>query len=234
VKDSPSTSSGRTDEGAKPKSGSGWLNVAVDYGPLIVFLSFYFYNAPGDDSPDQTAMTILAVMKATGAFIVAAVAAVIVSYLVGGKVSKMLLLSTLLIVVFGGWTLYTGNEFYLQIKPTILYALFAAILLGGWLKGKAFLKWLLEAGFEGLSDEGWMKLSRNWGFFFVFLALLNEVLRYFFNVDNGNFDVWASSKIWVFMPLTFLFTFTQIPMLLKHGLAVDEQDDVLKNEPPTG
>ena len=84
---------------------------------------------------------------------------------------------------------------------------------------------LLEAAFEGLSDEGWLKLSRNWGIFFFALAALNEALRYFYNVENGTFETWLWAKFWVFMPLTFLFTFTQIPMLMKHGLDVGAEDE---------
>ena len=91
------------------------------------------------------------------------------------------------------------------------------------------LKILLEAAFEGLSEQGWLKLSRNWGVFFLALAGLNEVLR-----AQMDFEGWLWAKLWVFLPLTFLFTFSQIPMLMKHGLSLEAKDDVLKDEPPTG
>ena len=109
---------------------------------------------------------------------------------------------------------------------------FGIVLLVGWLRGKAFLQWALEAAFEGLDEEGWLKLSRNWGFFFFVLAALNEGLRHFFNAANGNFGVWVSLKLWVFMPLSFLFTFTQLPMLLRHGLMAEAEDEVIENPPP--
>ena len=102
------------------------------------------------------------------------------------------------------------------------------LLIGGWLRGKALLQILLEAAFEGLSREGWLKLSRNWGIFFFFMAALNEALRL-----QLSFESWLWAKLWVFMPLSFLFTFTQIPMLLKHGLALEEKDEVVTDEPPT-
>jgi intracellular septation protein len=89
---------------------------------------------------------------------------------------------------------------------------------------KALLKILLEAAFEGVTEEGWLKLSRNWGLFFMFLAALNEALRAMYNEPNGNFETWLWAKFWVFMPLTFLFTFANIPMLLKHGLDVGQDD----------
>jgi intracellular septation protein len=106
--------------------------------------------------------------------------------------------------------------------------LFGVLLVGGWLRGKALLQILLEAAFEGVDREGWLNLSRNWGFFFFALAALNEVL-----VRVMDFEGWLWAKLWVFMPLSFLFTFTQIPMLLRHGLALEDADEVAKDEPPT-
>ena len=173
--------------------------------------------------------TLLAIIKATGAFIVAAIAALITSKLVLGHVSKMLMLSTVLIVGFGGMTILLRDPFYVQVKPTVLYAFFGVVLLIGWLKGKAFLQWLLEAAFEGLSQEGWLKLSRNWGFFFLFLAVLNEALRM-----SLSFESWLWAKLWVFMGLSLAFTFTQIPMLLRHGLDPERNEGLPDEEPPTG
>ncbi len=216
---------------APKKQSSGWLNVAVDYGPLVVFLAVYKYFAPEES---DAVGEIAAVIKGTLAFMVAAVIALVFSKVKLGKVSPMLWFSTALIVGFGGLTIFFGDPTFVQLKPTIIYSLFGAALVIGWAwKGKALLKILLEAAFEGLSDEGWLKLSRNWGFFFFALAGLNEVLRYLYNVENGTFETWLWAKFWVFMPLTFLFTFTQIPMLMKHGLDVGAEDDVVKDEPPT-
>ena len=211
---------------AETRPKSGWLNVAIDYGPLIVFLASYYLFAPdGEDSVG----TLLAIVKSTGAFIVAAIAALIGSKLLTGQVSKMLMLSTVLIVGFGGMTILLRDPFYVQVKPTVLYVFFGIVLLVGWLRGKAFLKWLLEAAFEGLSDEGWLKLSRNWGFFFLFLAVLNEVLR-----QSLSFEDWLWAKLWVFMGLSFGFTMIQLPMLLKHGLDPERKEGLVEEEPPTG
>lgn len=217
----------------KPKKqGSGWLNVLVDYGPLLVFLGVYKYFAPTET---EAVAEVAAVIKGTLAFMVAAVIALLFSKYRLGKVSPMLLFSTALIVGFGGLTIFFGNPTFVQLKPTIIYSMFGAALVIGWAwKGKALLKYLLEAAFEGLTDEGWLKLSRNWGFFFFALAGLNEILRYLYNVENGSFETWLWAKFWVFMPLTFLFTFTQIPMLLKHGLDVGGEDEAVKDQPPTG
>lgn len=208
------------------KAASSWLNVAVDYGPLLVFLAVYRWISPEETSPGAE---LIAIVYGTGAFMVAAVIALLASKWLLGKVSPMLWFSTALIVGFGGLTIFFGDPTFVQLKPTIIYAGFGVVLLGGFLAGKALLKILLEAAFEGLSDLGWLKLSRNWGVFFLLLAGLNEVLR-----AQLSFESWLWAKLWVFLPLTFLFTFSQIPMLLKHGLSFEDRDEPLKNEPPTG
>jgi intracellular septation protein len=143
----------------------------------------------------------------------------------------MLWLSTLLVLGFGGVTIWLRDPDYIQMKPTAVYLLFGTVLLIGYWGGKALLKVLLETAFEGLSNLGWMKLSRNWAVFFFALALLNEALRHLYNKSNGGFDTWIAAKLWVFVPLTFLFTFAQIPMLLRHGLAAEDKDEVVENPP---
>ena len=212
-------------EQTKPKPKSGWLNILVDYGPLLVFLGVYKFYQPPETS---TFGEIAAVIYGTIAFMIAAVVALVFRKLKFGHVSPMLILSTTLIVGFGGLTIWLQDEKFIQIKPTAIYLLFGALLIGGWLRGKALLQILLEAAFEGVDHQGWLKLSRNWGFFFVFMAVLNEVLRM-----QLTFESWLWAKLWVFMPLSFIFTFTQIPMLLKHGLALEDRDEVVKDEPPT-
>jgi len=199
------------------KAASSWLNVAVDYGPLLVFLGVYRAMSP--DEPDA-ASEIIAIMYGTGAFMAASLAALAISKWRLGKVSPMLWFSTALIMGFGALTIFFGDPTFVQLKPTIIYAVFGVALLGGFFMGRALLRILLEAAFEGLSDEGWLKLSRNWGVFFLALALLNEGLR-----AQLSFEGWLWAKLWVFLPLTFLFTFTQIPMLLKHGLDVGQNED---------
>lgn len=206
------------------KQKSGWLNLVVDYGSVIVFFAVYKYFSPADRG--NSVAEVLAVIQGTVSFMVAAVIALLVSKWKLGKVSPMLWLSTLLIVGFGGLTVLLHDPIWIQVKPTAIYLLFGVTLLIGLWRGKALLKLLLEAAFEGLSDEGWMKLSRNWGLFFLALAALNEGLRHWLS-----FGDWIAAKLWIFLPATFLFTFAQIPMLLRHGLAVDQQTDVLENPP---
>ena len=208
---------------------SGWLNLLVDYGPIAVFFLVYRHYAPADHT--ASVAEVGAVVYGTVAFMAAAVVALAVSLLKLRKVSPMLALSTALIVFFGGLTVLLRDAFYIQIKPTAIYLMFGAALLTGWWRGKALLKVLLEAAFEGLDDAGWMLLSRNWGWFFLFLALLNEVLRYTYNMANHNFGTWIALKLWLFMPLSFLFTFLHLPMLMRHGLGASEVEPALSQAP---
>jgi len=206
----------------KPKS--GWLNTAVDYGPLLVF--FLVYKAYSPAEPDAIA-EVAAMVRGTIAFMVAAVAALAFSRIKFGKASPMLWFSTALIVAFGAMTVFFGDPTFVQIKPTIIYVSFGIALLVGYWRKTALLKILLEDAFEGLDDAGWLKLSRNWGIFFFALAALNEALRHY--LDFGD---WLAAKLWVFLPLSFLFTFSQIPMLLKHGLSADGASEEKSTTPP--
>ena len=206
----------------KPKS--GWLNIAVDYGPLLVFFAVYKFFSPDEPSPIAE---VAAMIRGTVAFMVAAVIALIVSRMKFGKASPMLWFSTILILGFGALTVFFGDPTFVQIKPTIIYVGFGLALLIGYWRGSALLKILLEAAFEGLSAEGWLKLSRNWGLFFLALAGLNEFLRWY--LDFGD---WLAAKLWVFLPVSFLFTFSQIPMLMRHGLSLEGAEEEKSTTPP--
>ena len=211
-----------TEAQKKPKS--GWVNLLVDYGPLLVFFLTYRWFKPADDKSQLG--EIFAVTRGTLAFMVAALIALVVSKVRLGKVSPMLWLSTALIVGFGGLTVFLGDPFWVQVKPTAIYLLFSAALFIGLWRGKALLRLLLETAFEGLSAEGWRLLSRNWAWFFLVLAALNEVLRHALT-----FESWLAAKLWLFLPLSFLFTFVQIPMLLRHGMAEEDKVEVIENPP---
>lgn len=203
-------------ETPKKGAGSSWLSVAIDYGPLLVFLFVYRWKAPEETTAGGE---IVAIVYGTAAFMLAAMVALVLSRTLLGKISPMLWFSTALIVGFGALTILFGDPVFVQLKPTIIYSVLGLALLIGWQMGKPLLKILLEAAFEGLTEEGWLKLSRNWGIFFLCLAGLNEGLRYYLD-----FEGWLWAKFWVFLPLTFLFTFANVPMLLKHGLDVGQDE----------
>lgn len=207
-----------------PKSEASWVNLLVDFGPLLVFFVTYRYFAPADDSGVGI---VLAVSKSTLAFMAATLVALVVSKWRLGKVSPMVWLSAVLILGFGGLTVVLNDPFWIQIKPTAIYLMFAAVLFAGLMRGKAMLKYLLQSAFEGLTDEGWLKLSRNWALFFVLLAVLNEVLRH-----TLSFGTWLDVKVWGFTILSFLFTFSQIPMIMRHGMGGEDATEEALTHPP--
>lgn len=196
----------------------GW-SLAVDYGPLLVF--FIVYRLAGGSG--GTIGQLQAIITSTAAFMFATVIALIVSKLRLGRISPMLWLSTILIVGFGGLTIWLHDASFIQRKPTAIYLLLGGILLGGVLFKRPLLKIVLEAGYDGLNDRGWMVLSRNWGLFFLAMALLNEVLVHFYNQANGKFETWLWLKVWAFIPLSIAFAAAHVPFLMRNGLA-DERD----------
>lgn len=209
---------------AEKKPKGGWLNLLVDYGPVLIFFLVYRHFSPSDK--EDMVGEVLAVIKGTGTFMVAAVIALAVSKWKLKHISPMLWLSTALIVFFGAITIFLRDPFYIQIKPTVIYLIFGLALLIGIARGKALLKTLLQAAFDGLDDSGWMILSRNWGLFFLVLAALNEGFRHFLT-----FGGWLQTKLYVFLPLSFLFTFAHMPMLLRHGMGEENKDEVITHPP---
>jgi intracellular septation protein len=205
-----------TRQGAAKSAGSAWINLLVDYGPLLVFFLAYRHFTP--KGGDAGLGAVVGVTKSTVAFMIATVAALVISKWRLGRISPMLWLSSTLIIAFGTLTVFLGDPTWIQIKPTVIYVLFAMILFIGLRFRRPMLRDLLQSAFDGLNDEGWLKLSRNWAWFFVFLAVLNEVLRHMFNKDNGGFETWLTIKVWGVTALSFAFTFAQLPMLLRHGM----------------
>lgn len=209
--------------GERPRS--SWVNLIVDFGPLLIFFLVYRHFSP-DAGQDQGLGVVVAVTKGTVAFMVATMIALVVSKWRFGHVSPMLWLSTVLILGFGTLTVLLGDPFWIQVKPTAIYLLFAGVLFAGLARRKAMLKYLLQSAFEGLDEAGWLKLSRNWALFFLFLAGLNEVLR-----QVLTFEGWLQAKLWGFTALSFIFTFSQLPMVLRHGVTLDGEKDVLSHPP---
>lgn len=181
------------------------LGFALDFGPLLIFFITYKFSN---------------IIAGTAAFMVAIIAAIIISKWKLGKVSPMMWMSAILIIGFGGLTIYFNDERFIQHKPTIIYAAFAVILFIGLFRKKAMLKYLLEAVFEGLTDEGWLKLSRNWALFFAAMAVANEVM-----IAMLSFDWWLTIKVWGITVISFIFAIANVPMLMRHGFAIEEAEE---------
>ena len=171
----------------------------IEIFPLALFL--YAYDAKDWET----------VFFATQVFMGAMVASMVASKLVFGKIGLILWISGALVGIMGGLTLYFRDPMFIKIKPTILYGFFAAGLLIGGAYGKYFLKNIFEAGFPPMPDEAWKKLSFRFGLFYILNAVLNEIIH-----RNFAFDTWLETKIWLFIPLSFIFMMAQMPMLMKY------------------
>ena len=204
---------------AAPPAKNGWLGYAIDYGPLLVFFIAYKLSSGGEGAFAATTAAI----KGTIAFMVAIINAMAVSKWKLGKISPMLWMSSVLVLGFGALTIWFHDERFIVMKPTIIYAAFAVMLLGGYWFKKPMLKYLLQSALEGLTERGWLLLSRNWGIFFAVLGIANHVMYEMIQAKQMSFDLWLTIKVWGVTALTFLFTFSQVPLMLKNGLAVPEE-----------
>jgi intracellular septation protein len=196
------------------KTVSPWVRYTIEYGPLLIFFLTYKLVPFGP---------LLATLVATGVFMVAIILALIAALALLHRVPPITWLSAILVIVMGGFTLYLRDPRFIQMKPTIIYLVLAGALLGGLARRKPVLQWLFGDIFTGLSETGWLKLTRNWALYFLFLAVANEILR-----ATLSFDAWLTVKVWGVTILSILFAAANVPMLLKHGLDPDQKDKSLE------
>jgi intracellular septation protein len=195
----------------EPQGGGKLL---IDLGPLLVFFLVNFLApVPG----------FMKIIVATVAFMIAIVVAMIFSALRYQRISPLLWFSGVMVVILGILTIWLHNKTFIQMKPTVYYALVSALLFFGWATDRPLLQRVLGSTYPGLDQVGWTKLTRNWAIFFAFMAVLNE-----FVWRNTSWDFWIGFKLWGAIPLTFLFAAANIPMLLKHGLM---REDAVPAEP---
>lgn len=195
------------------------LKLALELGPLLVF---FFANARGEMLQEK--FTVLAsigepIFLATALFMVATVLALAISWSLTRTLPIMPLISGIVVLVFGALTLWLHNDTFIKMKPTIVNTLFGVILLGGLAFGKSLLGYVFDSAFK-LDADGWRKLTFRWGLFFLFLAVINEVVWRSFSTDT-----WVSFKVWGVMPITVLFTLLQMPLIQKHTVAAEKAKD---------
>lgn len=178
------------------------LKLLVEIGPLIVF---FVANSQYD------------IFFATGAFMVATAVALVASRLLFRRIPAMPLVTGIFVFIMGGLTLYLHDELFIKLKPTITNVLFATILLGGLAYGVSLLKYLFSDVFQ-LLDEGWRKLTLRWALFFLFLAVLNEIVWRFFSTD-----FWVAFKVFGVMPLTIIFSIMQLGLMQKYQIDTCEK-----------
>jgi intracellular septation protein len=199
------------------------LKLALDLGPLLFFVVvnsrpelFAPLLAPLLP-PDLLTGEHAGIFTATAMFIPAVLLALAIAYALTRRLPLMPLVTAIVVLIFGGLTLWLQNETFIKLKPTIVYLLFAGVLLGGLAFNKVFLGVVFDQAFH-LTEEGWRKLTIRWGLFFLALALLNEMI---WRTQSTTF--WVNFKFFGVVPLTFLFGALQVPLIQKY--AVPEPDE---------
>lgn len=177
------------------------LKMALDIGPLLIFFA---------------ANTVSGIFTATAVFMVAITASIALTFAIERKISPMPVLTCALVLIFGGLTLWLSNENFIKIKPTILYSMFAAVLVGGLAFNRLFIKYLLGQTMH-LADPAWRALTWRWSIFFLALAIVNE-----FVWRNTTTDTWVAFKVWGVFPLTLLFALSQTPFIARHQIEGDK------------
>ena len=172
----------------------------ADFGPLLIFFVIYFNSEQN-------------LKIAIPPFIIATIVSLIIIYILEKKISIIPLTSGILIGVFGGLTLYFDNKIFFYMKPTIINLLFALVLIfGKYFTKKPLLKFIFKNSFN-LMDEGWKILNYRWIYFFIFVALLNELV---WRTQSEVF--WVNFKVWGLLPISFVFAATQVPVINKYKL----------------
>ena len=173
------------------------LKLALDLGPLLLFFA---------------ANAVFGIFTATGVFMAAMLFVIAVGIVVERRISPMPLVTGALVLIFGGLTLWLANDIFIKIKPTILYTMFAAVLLGGLLYSRLFIKLLLGQTLH-LPEVAWRALTWRWAGFFIALAVVNELVW-----RNVSTNTWVAFKVWGVFPLTLLFAIAQTPFIARHQI----------------
>ena len=177
-----------------------FLKFVTDFGPLLIFFTIYYKSGNN-------------LSTAIPPLIISTLIAVAIMYFVEKKIAYVPLIGAVVISLFGGLTLYFNNPIFIYMKPTIVNLIFAAILLISNLHfNKNYLKLFLQTAFQ-LNDEGWKKLNFRWAYFFIFLAILNEVVW-----RTQPETTWVNFKVWGMLPITIIFTAMQLPLINKYKL----------------
>ena len=176
------------------------IKFIADFGPLLIFFVIYFNNENN-------------LKLAIPPFIVATLIALVAVYILEKRIPIVPLVGGILITLFGGLTLYFDNKIFFYMKPTIINILFAAVLFfGKFFTEKPLLKLFFQNALN-LEEEGWKKLNIRWIYFFIFVAILNEIV-----CRTQTEAFWVNFKVWGLLPITFIFTASQIPLINKYKI----------------
>ena len=193
------------------------VKFALEMGPIIVFFVAYRW-APFPEGASDEERQLAQVLFATGVFIPVTLAALAWSWFTTRHLPKMAVITAVIVVIFGGLTLWLQDATFIKMKPTILYAAFGGTLGFGLLRGQSYLRYLM-GDMMPLQDEGWMIFTKRFAMFFIGLAILNELVWRGFDTDT-----WVTFKTF-FLPLaTFAFIFSQMGVFAKYAIEEETED----------
>jgi intracellular septation protein len=196
----------------KKKQINPLLKLALELGPALVFFFVNIRAAWLVERFPALAQLGEPIFIATAFFMVATGLSLAVSWLLTRSLPIMPLVSAVVVFVFGALALWLQDKIFAFMKPTIINALFGAVLLGGLAFGRPLLAYVFDSAFN-LDAEGWRKLTLRWALFFFFLAVVNEITW-----RNFSEVTWLYFKTWGITPITLIFTFSQMPLIMRHSL----------------
>jgi len=194
-----------------------WLRLAVDLGPLLTFFGLYFLISPERAEALINAQEVSRLILATIGYMIVTAIALGIAYWKQGRIAPMPLVTGVIVVVFGTLTVVLQDDTFIKMKPTIVNTLFASVLWFGLATDRPFMRYLFGEVFK-LSAQGWRVLTIRWSLFFIFLAVLNEVIW-----RNFSEEFWVSFKVFGVLPLTMMFGTFQIPLLTKYAPGTENQ-----------
>jgi intracellular septation protein len=193
------------------------LKLVLEVGPIAVFFLAY-RMAPTPEGLATAERQLEQILFATAVFVPTILASLALSYALTRKLPRMAVITAVVVTIFGGLTLILRDDTFVKMKPTILYALFAGILAFGLLRGQSYLKYLMDELIP-MQDEGWMKFTNRFIVFYVFLAILNEIVWRGFGTD-----AWVNFRTFVLPLANFGFVMAQVPLFTRYAVAAERAD----------
>jgi intracellular septation protein len=188
------------------------LKLALEVGPIGIFFLAY-RMAPLAEGLAEPERQLQQILFATAVFVPTILAALGLSYVLTRRLPRMAVITAVVVTIFGGLTLILRDDTFVKMKPTILYGLFAGILGFGLLRGQSYLKYLMDELIP-MQDAGWLKFTRRFVVFYIFLAVLNEVVWRTYGTD-----AWVNFRTFVLPAANFLFIMVQFPLFQRYAIA---------------
>lgn len=192
------------------------LKLVLEIGPIILFFIAYRFGE-AEPGASREAEELAKILFATAVFIPAVLIALVLSWVLTRHLPRMAMITAVVVIIFGGLTLWLKDGTFIKMKPTVLYVLFASILGYGLMRGRSYLKYLMEELLP-MNEAGWMIFTRRFTYFFIALAIANEVIW-----RSMGTDAWVNFKTFGLPAANFIFIFSQMKLFSSHALESGEE-----------